>query len=125
MELPPKLSFDEIFEPFRLEILDKLHINTHLVVYNNGFTVSHDNGAGVVSIVSTFSITQLPGCCGIGVSYHALIYIKYRNQGLGSILNRLRIELARRSNYGLLICSDIDANIPQNRILMKNGSGQD
>jgi hypothetical protein len=72
-------------------------------------------------IVADFKLSELPGCCGVCVSFFAHVFPDFRGKGIGTMLNRLRIAIAKEAKYGLLICTDVDNNIPQNKILAKNG----
>jgi hypothetical protein len=71
--------------------------------------------------ISNFSLCQFPGCCGIMISYHATVYNPYLKLGLGTILNKLRIHLAKCEGYTYLMATDIVENEPQRKILAKNG----
>lgn len=70
--------------------------------------------------ISNFDLKRLPGCCGVCVSCHASIVQKFRGNGLGTLLNKMRLVMARQMGYGMLICTDISTNKPQCRILEKN-----
>lgn len=75
--------------------------------------------------VAHFEICQLPGCCGVAVSYEATVIPFYRKKGVGTLLNQFRIEWARGANYGLLICTDIDIKGgAQEKIMKKNEWGE-
>jgi hypothetical protein len=69
---------------------------------------------------SQFSLCQFPGCCGIMVSYHAHVHHLYTKVGLGTILNKLRIHIARWAGYTYLMATDLVDNEPQRKILKKN-----
>ena len=71
--------------------------------------------------LSNFNLTQLPGCCGVCVSYHAWIADRLRGKGLGTLLCGIRKNIARALGYGCLLCTDVVDNIPQQRVLAKNG----
>lgn len=71
--------------------------------------------------VARFNLEQLPGCCGICISTASYVEPEYRGIGLGLLLNSLRIEMTRQMGYGLLMCTDLENNIPQRKILEKNG----
>ena len=73
------------------------------------------------NLVSCWIMTELPGCCGACVSLNAIVYTSYEGKGIGTILNKLRIDMAREDGYGLLICTDEKNNEHQRRILAKNG----
>lgn len=67
-----------------------------------------------------WSLKQLPGCCGVCVSYHALVNENYRRKGLGTLLNKLRQQMAWEAKYTILLCTDIISNTPQQKILNKH-----
>jgi hypothetical protein len=67
--------------------------------------------------VARFALDQLQGCCGVCVSYFSYISFSYRGTGLGNVLCKMRIEIARAANYGLMICTDVDDNVPQKKIM--------
>lgn len=71
--------------------------------------------------VASWTLTPIPGCCGICVSTAALVRPDWRGKGLGKVLNRVRITQARIAGYGLLFCTDVLANEPQTKILIANG----
>lgn len=73
------------------------------------------------TIVSSFELVPMINCCGIIVSTRVVVTEDFRNRGLGTILNSLRIDIARNLGYGLLLCTDVVDNIPQQRILIANG----
>jgi hypothetical protein len=71
--------------------------------------------------IARFSLAQLHGCCGVCVSYHSMVYPPFRNIGVGSVLNKMRFEIAKYLGYGILMCTDVVANLPQRKILENNG----
>jgi hypothetical protein len=83
-------------QPFRLEISDK-------------------------ATISKFSLLEMPGCCGICISTGAYIDSKYRNMGINTILNSLRIKIAKELGYTVLLCTDVATNVYQKKVLQKNG----
>jgi GNAT superfamily N-acetyltransferase len=72
-------------------------------------------------IIATWELYGMKNCCGICVSTAAFVDPKCRKNGLGRILNRVRIDLAKYMGYGLLLCTDVTRNKPQQRILESNG----
>jgi len=72
-------------------------------------------------IVAGWYLQEMPGCCGICVSTGAYVMPDFRKKGIGSLLNKLRIAIATELKYGLLLCTDVADNTPQQRILEKNG----
>lgn len=71
--------------------------------------------------VAEFSFVSMPGCCGIVVSTASLVAENHRNRGLGTLLNEMRRELAYQYRYGLMICTDLASNTPQQKVLERNG----
>jgi hypothetical protein len=77
-----------------------------------------------VDYVAKFSFKQLPGCCGVVVLYHAAVYGRFSKKGLGTLLNRMRLEWARSMGYGVALCTDVtNTSHPdyEQKILKKNG----
>ena len=70
--------------------------------------------------IAEFTLAKMPGCCGVVISTGAWIDYKYRRCGLGKLLNKIRIELAKDKGYSLLLCTDLIRNTPQRKILRKN-----
>jgi hypothetical protein len=71
--------------------------------------------------IATFSMTELPGCCGVCVSHYSHIIEQFRGKGLGTLLCGIRKDIAKTMNYSCLLCTDVDDNLPQQRILDKHG----
>lgn len=77
---------------------------------------------GVVEVeISTFKLYQLQHCCAFMVSCNALVREKYRGKRIGTILNQLRQDIGRLLGYSAIICTDIDKNTPQRKLLATNG----
>jgi len=71
--------------------------------------------------IAYWRLQPMPGCGGICISSSAEVHPAYRRMGLGTVLNRLRVYLASKLGYGCILCTSIESNIAQNRILEKNG----
>ncbi len=71
-------------------------------------------------VFSSFKLAKFPGNCGIIVSTAAMVYGPYRNKGLGTLLNALRIDMATKLNYSIIICTAKEFNFPEQRVLDKN-----
>lgn len=82
--------------------------------------VKHGLPGSRPTVVSSFWLSMMPGCCGLAVSFHACVYEPFRNKGVGTILNRLRMVIAKDLGYSALICTDVAANKHQRNILRKN-----
>lgn len=72
-------------------------------------------------IISTWSLYQLPHCCAFMVSTNVVVAIDYRNKKIGTILNQLRQDIGKLLNFSAILCTDIDQNIYQKKILETNG----
>lgn len=73
-----------------------------------------------VRLIAQFELRRLPGCCGVCVSCHSSVEKKSRGKGLGTLLNKMRLLMAKQMGYGVLLCTDITTNEPQQKILTKN-----
>jgi len=77
-------------------------------------------GAGVLKDVASFSLRQLPGCCGILVFYHASVAKDFRDKGLGSLLLQIRERAAILANYTVVMATVLDDNEAEKHILRTN-----
>lgn len=68
-----------------------------------------------------WELNPFPGNNQIVVSNHAFIYKHKRGQGKGTEKNKLRLDQASILGYDYMLCTVISTNIPQIRILTKNG----
>jgi len=71
--------------------------------------------------IAQWNLNEMYGNCGILVSHRAYVFHPYRNKGLGKLLNQFRIDFAKALGYSILLCTDIESNLPQRHILTKNG----
>ncbi len=71
--------------------------------------------------ISTFKLYEMPHCCAIMISCNVDVKEKYRNKGIGTILNKFRQEIGLLLGYSLLLCTDIEQNTHQRRLLKNNG----
>jgi len=72
-------------------------------------------------IISTFRLYQLPHCCAIALSCNTVVCTGFKNKGIGTVLNSFRQELCSLLKYSTLMCTDIETNLHQRKILQKNG----
>lgn len=71
--------------------------------------------------VAGFSLSPLPGCCGVVISHGAGVDPRYQGKGVGTLMNAMRVDIARLYGYGTMLCTDLVTNTPQRRILARNG----
>lgn len=72
-------------------------------------------------VVASFQLVPMINCCGILVSTSSFVEKQFRGLGLGTILNSLRVDIARELGYSVLMCTDIESNSAQRKILKSNG----
>lgn len=78
-------------------------------------------GEGIGYIVSSSTLVQVPGCCGLCLSTGATVKEELRGLGIGSIMSELRIEVAKLAGFSAIMCTDVKTNTPQQAILAKMG----
>ncbi len=111
---------DVYFDLFYNDKLSKLHDYSleYIKDENKPNTIYARTKEGAT--ISSFSLSQLHGCCGVCISYHSFVCHDYRNKGVASLLNQMRQEIGKYLGYSLLICTDVVNNLPQSKILEKN-----
>jgi hypothetical protein len=72
-------------------------------------------------IISTFELYKMPHCCAILVSCKANVNEEFRNKRIGTTLNNFRQDISKILGYSLLMCTDIEQNINQRKLLATNG----
>lgn len=83
--------------------------------------VYEPNDAPYDRMAAFFMLERLPGCCGVCVSHSAMVEPKFRGSGLGSLLNALRIAMARTMGYGTLLGTDVTNNPKRVAYFERNG----
>src|SRR5687768_9885709 len=71
--------------------------------------------AGTQLRLAGWRLVGLPGCCGVVVSTEAWVTTKHQRKGLNTLLNKVREEIAKANRYGMIICTTISNNIPENK----------
>lgn len=98
-----------------------LHVSTEAEDHSKNllmlFKLVNDNNS---LDISQWRLTYFPGCCGLCISTGAYIWPNYRKMGLGKILNNFRQDIARAYNYTVMVCTDVETNTPQTKILEAN-----
>ena len=59
----------------------------------------------------------MPHCCAYAISCNVRVEPQYRNKGIGTALNLFRMILCDIMGYTALICTDVDHNGAQRKIL--------
>lgn len=68
-----------------------------------------------------YTLSQMPGCCGLVVSNHAFISSQYRGYGFGEYFHKERLKLMYDLGYSCGMATSTENNAQENRILEKNG----
>jgi len=71
--------------------------------------------------ISSWVLYQMPHCCAFMISCNVVVSTQYRNKKIGTILNRLRQDIGKSLGYSAVICTDIEQNINQRKLLKTNG----
>jgi len=70
--------------------------------------------------ISEWYMYEFPHCCAFIISCGVTVYPTYRKLGIGSLLNEFRQDIGRLFEYSAILCTDIEQNVPQRKILLKN-----
>lgn len=68
-----------------------------------------------------YEFNQFPGCAQLIVSNHAFITKDQRGKGFGQKQQLQKLEQAAMLGYNAIICTVKETNLPEKRILKKNG----
>ena len=68
-----------------------------------------------------YELDPFPGCNQIVISNHSWIAKDKRGKGIGSEEHKNRLEKIDSLGYDYVICTCKESNIPQRKILEKNG----
>lgn len=75
----------------------------------------------VQKVISTWNLYQLQHCCAFMVSCNVKVEESYRGKRIGTILNQLRQDIGRLLGYSSILCTDIEQNVNQRKLLKTNG----
>jgi len=78
-------------------------------------------GLGEYRKIGHFSMEQLPGCCGIVVSYHSAIETQFRGLGIGKLFLEIREDAARRAGYTVILATVVHGNEAEVGLLKQAG----
>ncbi len=74
------------------------------------------------TIVAKFSLKELPGCCGVLVSFHTHVTERYRGKGINTFLQSIKEDIAGSNGYTLLMATvNIVDNPAEVHVLEKSG----
>lgn len=69
----------------------------------------------------SYSLSPLPGCCGVVVSHNAYVSCNVEGYGLGDYFHKERLGLMKDLGYSCSLCTVTGQNEKQKHILTKNG----
>jgi ribosomal protein S18 acetylase RimI-like enzyme len=98
-------------------VADRAGVPVKVKKYDDEYKIYTPEG----ELVAYFKLSQIPGCCGICVSYNSGVDERFRSRGIGSILNSMRIQMAYEDGYTVLMGTTVETNGHELRILEKNG----
>ncbi len=71
--------------------------------------------------IGRFHLVQLPGCCGVVVSFGSSVYPPNQKKGIGNLLMQMREQIAWDCGYTLMLATDVRRDGPQYKLFKKNG----
>lgn len=71
-------------------------------------------------LVCEFTLAEMPGCCGMGVSTGTYVSPEYRMKGLATALHELKDEIAVSLGLAALVCTIVDDQEAQHKVLTRN-----
>lgn len=72
-------------------------------------------------VLAEFSMSPMPGCCGVVIAHNSAVTPKFRRKGLGTLLLTAKMSVARRLGYGQMIATVLTNNIGEQALLSKLG----
>jgi GNAT superfamily N-acetyltransferase len=112
--------YEQILKPIPLN----LKVIQSRVVYKNDvqlggeYIVIHSDNQRVIT---SFVIEPMAGCSGIALFRAVDIREDYRGKGYGIHFLNLREKIALDFGYGVAMCTIVDTNKPQAKIMQKSG----
>lgn len=85
------------------------------------FVHKHNAGDEYGDYVGAFTLSQFTDCEAVVVSHDVFVTTPFQKRGIGTLLNRLRQDMARRAGYGMMICTARVDNEAQNTVLDRAG----
>jgi predicted acetyltransferase len=73
------------------------------------------------TVRSVRTISSLPGCNQVAVSHGLLMKPEYRGKGFGKEEQKLFQEELKRLAYDYVLCTVVESNKAQNKILQETG----
>ena len=88
----------------------------------SGVTFYIRDGSKSGPTIAQFSMSHMPGCCGIIVSHATIITRAYVGKKLGTELHKIKLEIAKVLNFSSVLCTDVasESHTTQKKILDNN-----
>lgn len=71
--------------------------------------------------LTTFNLSAMVGCNGVAISNGVVIYSQFRGKGLAARFIELREIIATAMGFGVMMCTVVVGNKPQERAMIKRG----
>jgi GNAT superfamily N-acetyltransferase len=118
-------------EDFVVPVTKELNISlSEVVILDHFYPYLIKDGAGVYyeynrldssSRGFSFTMSDLPGCCGICVSSDVSVWGSFKGKGLGQKLLQVRIDAAKSAGYSRMLATTLTGNETEIHILEKFG----
>jgi hypothetical protein len=119
---PSSIKFSTLYQGTFTEFSDELLYEKPDSDFNLGwYRVTIESPGALSKTVASFKLYQMPHCCAIAVSCEAYVYPEFRNKKIGTTMNKFRQELCKLLGYSVLMCTDIEQNTHQRKLLKTNG----
>src|ERR1700678_786125 len=107
-------------EQFKLEVFgDPADTYSTRVRVTNILTQAERSAYVLDTPAFSFSMSGFHGCCGMCIAYHMAVCNAYSKKGIGTILEKCRIDIATMSGYSKIMATTIDSMKPEHQILEK------
>jgi hypothetical protein len=103
--------------------IEKVHCELFYMPSEYGVTFYIREGNKQGPTIAQFSLSHMPGCCGIIVSHGTAVSRSYIGKKLGTELHKIKLEIAQSLNFSSMLCTDIasGSHAVQKKILDNNG----
>jgi hypothetical protein len=71
--------------------------------------------------VAKFSLRPLPSCYAFCISYNTEVAEFFRKKGIGTVLQKIKQDIALQRGFSNLMCTTTPGNKAQNKLLKKDG----
>jgi hypothetical protein len=123
----PSDSYREKTAPMLTEIAQKLGVREVIMTREDVQPAGKsENGLFVIKDdryrdIAEFTLVPFPGCCGMVILTGVLVMESYEGLGIGTIINKISQVISLNWGYTVMMCTDVENNIPQQKIMNRTG----